>query len=256
MIKKFNKFLLILLTLTFLLSGCSYKKFLLESCTYTPSNNIKSTDSPAFLELKNTTNIIEKIDLSNDNLQIYSRKPYIFICSKKYIIRCNILLSQIDTIIDIGKLPEHLSHNVTVSSDGNFIISYILNNSTDTYHTTGQNYFLIDINLQSVELLAECYSESAAIIAKSHIPDNIKPDYYNLIFSIDELKSDKIAHSKFIKSIYDKINNNYIWCSVLDSDTVAILAPTNPNDIVCLNNYSITIVDLNKDCAINTFFLE
>lgn len=209
---------------------------------------------PVFLQVNDGVEEIKKIPLKNKNLQIYSRYPYVFISFDSYIVRYNLKMNFVDRVIKLATLNRDSYYTVTISSDGCYIIAYSL--SYNSQESTGYNYYLIDLNTQTFKLLAEVYSSFAVDKAKNHISKDLQKEYYNLSFSIEELKSDRINESKFIRSIYDEFDNRYIITSVIDYNTVAVFAPMSPDTFDILENYCIFIVDLNEDCVINNLSLN
>ena len=109
---------------------------------------------------------------------------------------------------------------------------------------------------QNIILLADRFSEVNSKAAEEKIPAEVRKEYYNLSFSFDELKSDKIADSKYVSSIYDKFNNSNIRTSLIDLDTLVVVCPTDAHQYEFLKDYSILIVDLKNDCLIKEYVLK
>ncbi len=251
---------LIALLLSICFVGCekddlSYDQNTTTSLKDNIINNV-SIDYPCFLSVENDFRLIADCNLSNTGLQLDARESFVIIAFDRYVIRYNIELNKIDKIIDLGPFDNYHSHNITSSSDGRYIISSVLNLGSDDIANTDENYCLIDFELQKISQLADCFSETNSKAAEEKIPDEVRKEYYNLSFSIDELKSDKISDSKYVSSIYDRFNNSNIWTSSIDLDTLVVVCPADTQHHEFLKNYIILIVDLENDCPIKKFALQ
>ena len=215
--------------------------------------NSESIAYPCFLSVENDFRLIADCNLSNTGLQLDARESFVIIAFGRYVIRYSVELNKIDKIIDLGHVDKYHSHNITSSSDGRYIISSVLNLDSDDIANTAKNYCLIDFELQNISHLADCFSEINSKAAEEKIPDEVRKEYYNLSFIIDELKNDKIADSKYVKLIYDRFNNSNIWTSSIDLDTLVVVCPADTQHHEFFKDYIILIVDLKNDCLIKEF---
>lgn len=250
---------LIVCLFSFLISicfvGCPKNELSYEQNPTALQHNIilgdKSTVYPSFLTIETGFSLIEDFNLSKTRLQLYGRELFVFIAFDRYVMRYNVELNEIDRIVNLGSLDSFQLHDITCSSNGRYMISCVLNLDSNDPKYTAKNYYLIDFELQTSTLLADSFSEMNSKIAEEKIPKDVRKEYYALSFSVEELKSNKTAESKYVRSIYEKFDNSNISISLIDLDTLAVVCPADTKYNEFLKDYILLVIDLNTDSLIN-----
>lgn len=210
----------------------------------------KATVCPSFLSVETDFSLINNLNLSKNRLQLCARKLFVFIAFDRYVMRYNVEHNTIDKIVDLGSLDSFQLYDATYSSNGRYMISCVLNFNSNRMEYTAKNYYLIDFELQTSTLLADSFSETNSKIAKEKIPEDVRKEYYNLSFTIEGLKSNKISESKYVHSIYNKFDNRNICTSLIDLDTLVVVCPVDTKYSEFLKDYTLLVIDLNTDYLI------
>jgi hypothetical protein len=251
--KFFVCFVALVISISFV--GCKKKDSSHNYDSTTSHYNIildnKDTACPSFLTNETGFSSICDFNLLKSKLQLYARRMFVFIAFDKYVMRYNVELNEIDRIVNLGSLDSFQLHDITCSSNGRYMISCVLNLDSNDPKYTAKNYYLIDFDLQTSTLLADSFSEMNSKIAEDKIPEDVRKEYYNLSFSIEELKSNKISESKYVHSIYNKFDNRNICTSLIDLNTLVVVCPIDTKHNKLLKDYILLVIDLNTDSLIN-----
>ena len=174
----------------------------------------KSVPQPSFINDSNGLKLINDFNLSVSDLQLYAKKSFALFAIDRFVFRYNIASNMIDTIVDLGEIEGFKHHEISCAADGRYLISYFYYTDSKNDELITENYYLIDLEQQNSIFLADTFSEKNSEIARKKIPEELQMEFYNLSFYDEELKSDRIAESKCVSSIFKKFNGRHIWNKV------------------------------------------
>ena len=255
-----EKLLYVLLLVFFCLwsAGCEMRSETLEnnSSNQMPISFIDERNEqcvPTFLDMSASKEIILALSVNDHTLPLRASSSFLFAQCEQYILRYDIKSNKIDRIVDLGQTYEGWSFKTSYSSNGRYAISNTFDPQNTNPILSGKNYFLIDLEMYTSQLLATSYNEKIASDATTLIPQESRMDYYNLSFEETGIKSSLLRDSAFIKEI-DR-NFEHISYDIIDSNRVGLLIPTIPGSEKVLGDYRFIILDLQSDSIVQELCL-
>lgn len=239
------------------MASCDKNIFLQNQDINMSQNSTVSTDKsvpqPSFINDSNGLKLINDFNLSVSDLQLYAKKSFALFAIDRFVFRYNIASNMIDTIVDLGEIEGFKHHEISCAADGRYLISYFYYTDSKNDELITENYYLIDLEQQNSIFLADTFSEKNSEIARKKIPEELQMEFYNLSFYDEELKSDRIAESKCVSSIFKKFNGRHIWNSLVDLETLIVICPKEIEYCNYFWDYTLLVIDLNKDSVIKNF---
>ncbi|MDR2525610.1 MAG: hypothetical protein LBC83_05440 [Oscillospiraceae bacterium] len=206
---------------------------------------------PQFLDFAACADLLNTLPVDDANVRFTARSEFLFLQMDRYVIRYSVRENRIDAVVDLGNpVAEGWTFGTSYSQNGRYMISVSYNAAVEDPTQkdgaqTGRNYILLDFEEASSEWLADAYSEHAAAEATKRIPQEVAGDYYNLLFSVDDFKSELLQNSNWWKEATQGFNRKS--CAVLDENRAGIFLPHTLGQEAVLGDYEFAILDLRQD---------
>jgi hypothetical protein len=201
----------------------------------------------------------------------YYREQFLFTTTGGYLLRYNINKNEVDRVVYLGEGYNGWPYEFSFSSNGRYSI-------VSNFSFSGglnRNYFLIDFEENTVELICDIYSEDkVAEIINNRIPKEVKREVNKYLMfdlsesatccSIEETASTTEPYN-YLYTFHDKNGNTSnlyslknLSCgsySIIDENRVAAIM--SPEGIGCdLGYFKIAIIDVKEDKIIQEYFLN
>lgn len=225
---------------------------------------------PEFMDSTEGKESLKSLVFGSMGWSLYSSDNFLFALVGRYIVRYNINENNVDQIIQRG--ADEWPSITSFSKDGRYVIT----GNFDFNGTTSRNYFLMDLEKQTVNLICDVYDEEKIDeIINQKIPDEIKKDINsNLTFNHNsfnesstlEFNSSLEKPYKTIVIFHDEQGNTkeltslegYSTCgayNIFDKEKIGVVMPVEP--MSCdIGNYKIAIVDVKQDKIIQEYILN
>lgn len=226
---------------------------------------------PKFMDVEEGKTALKPLVFGSIGWSLYHRQNFLFAVFGSYVLRYNISENTIDRVVDLGQSYNNWPFGVSVSSNGRYSISY----SFDFHGEPARNFFLIDFETKTAQLICDLYSkEKVEIIKNDKIPDEIKDEFGDLWLNplmpdtgcsiveggLDE-NSGKIHYLFHNKSgniteitSLQNLNGGGGYC-ILDEDRIGAIMTTE-TDSYELGYYKIVIIDVDEDKIVQEYVLN
>ncbi|KPU43277.1 hypothetical protein OXPF_27180 [Oxobacter pfennigii] len=132
---------------------------------------------PKFMDIEEGKTALKPLVYGSIGWSLLHRQNFLFAVFGRYVLRYNINENKVDKVDYLGESYNNWPFGASASSNGRYSISY----SFDFYGEPARNYFLIDFETETAELICDIYSEEKVDIIKNYkIPDEIKGELEDL----------------------------------------------------------------------------